>query len=206
MHSLRSIQESLRHRYLVDILTPYLEGYHRVLDLGAASGLLAGRLARSIPGLRLVGADVLVEPRPHVPMVVGDGKRLPFAEGSLDCVMMVDVLHHDENPQHLLAEAKRIYIVPDRDLALLPFAALPAGGTGNPTSEPRFLGDRLEVAVLPMAGAGMRWTGPRATLLVAGDPLPDRAGEFPRLPLAAEEVEQVRAVWHDRPTTLLTGE
>jgi SAM-dependent methyltransferase len=108
MSSFRSIQESLRHSYLVDILTPYLEGYHSVLDLGAASGLLANRLVDSIPGLSLVGVDVLVGSQPCVPMVVGNGKRLPFAGDAFDCVMMVDVLHHDENPQELLAEAKRV--------------------------------------------------------------------------------------------------
>jgi SAM-dependent methyltransferase len=108
MNTLRSIQESLRHSYLVDILTPYLEAYRSVLDLGAASGLLAERLQRNIPGLSIVGADVLVESRPCVPMIAGDGKRLPFAAGTFDCVMMVDVLHHDETPQALLAEAKRV--------------------------------------------------------------------------------------------------
>jgi SAM-dependent methyltransferase len=108
MNTFRSIQESLRHRYLVDILTPYLETYRNVLDLGAASGLLAEKLQRNIPGLSIIGADVLPESRPCVPMVAGDGKRLPFATGAFDCVMMVDVLHHDEDPQALLAEAKRV--------------------------------------------------------------------------------------------------
>jgi SAM-dependent methyltransferase len=89
-------------------LTPYLEIQHSVLDLGAASGLLAKRLTCSIPGLSVVGVDVLAELQPGVPMVAGDGKLLPFEDGTFDCVMMVDVLHHDENPERLLAEAKRV--------------------------------------------------------------------------------------------------
>jgi SAM-dependent methyltransferase len=41
-------------------------------------------------------------------MVEGNGRELPFATDSFDCVMMVDVLHHDTVPGGLLAEAKRV--------------------------------------------------------------------------------------------------
>ncbi len=41
-------------------------------------------------------------------MVQANGKRLPFASGTFDCVMMVDVLHHDSCPRGLLEEAGRI--------------------------------------------------------------------------------------------------
>ena len=78
------------------------------MDVGASSGRLAERLWRNIPGLGPIGVDVLVGSEADIPMVRGNGKRLPFAGGTFDCVTMVDVLHHDENPGLLLAEAKRV--------------------------------------------------------------------------------------------------
>lgn len=106
--AIKSIQEHLRYRYLVKILSPYLEGYRDVLDLGSSSGKLAERLLHNIPGLRFIGVDVHVLSAPRIPMVEGNGRRLPFGNDTFDCVMMVDVLHHDEHPKELLAEAKRV--------------------------------------------------------------------------------------------------
>jgi CHAT domain-containing protein len=97
----------------------------------------------------------------------------------------------------LLADATRLYVVPDRDLALLPFAALPED---SPTGELRFLGDTREIAFLPMAGAPRSWSVERGTILLAGDPLPDAAGEFPALPRAGAELDGIEAIW--RPENL----
>lgn len=98
-------------------------------------------------------------------------------------------------------EATRIYVVPDREIALLPMAALPLEGGG-------FLGDRAEVAILPLAGAPPRWDArERAPVLLAGQPSQDAeaARSFPPLPWAAFELSQVRSIWGEEATTLLTG-
>ena len=97
-----------------------------------------------------------------------------------------------------LTSARRVYLVPDQDLALLPFAALPLDGP-----EQRFVGERIEMAVLPMAGSHRRPRGEVARILVAGDPVPDADGEFPELPLASEEISRVLAVWNDVSATAL---
>ncbi len=107
----------------------------------------------------------------------------------------------------LVAAAERLYVVPDRELALLPFAALPLDGQG-------FVGDRLEVATLPLSGAPPRWDGEkvgardaRTPVLLAGQPRQtgDAAKEFPPLPWASFELSNVRAIWGEASTTLLTG-
>ncbi|MCP3979465.1 MAG: CHAT domain-containing protein [bacterium] len=90
--------------------------------------------------------------------------------------------------EDLLQAAHRIYVVPDQDLALLPFAALPRDGDG-------FLGDTLEVGMLPMAGAPPAWSGTRTPMLVAGDPVPDADGTFAALPSARAEIAAVAKVW-----------
>jgi len=37
-----------------------------------------------------------------------DGRTIPFADGSFDAVMLVDVLHHTDAPAMLLREAARV--------------------------------------------------------------------------------------------------
>jgi CHAT domain-containing protein/tetratricopeptide (TPR) repeat protein len=97
--------------------------------------------------------------------------------------------------EHLLTDAgTRLLIVPDQDLALVPFGALPATGT----AEPVYLAERLEIAVLPMAGGAPSWGEPRLPLLLAGDPLPDGTGEFEALPTTRREVAGIAALWNTR--------
>lgn len=107
----------------------------------------------------------------------------------------------------LVARATRIYVVPDREIALLPFTALPLDAGG-------FLGDRVEIAVLPLAGAPARWDdkpadgrSARTPILLAGQPHQEgeAARVFPPLPWASFELSNVRSVWGADAATLLTG-
>jgi ubiquinone/menaquinone biosynthesis C-methylase UbiE len=79
-----------------------------VLDVGCGDGTIAALVRRYRPALSLTGVDVLVRPRTHIPVHAFDGVRLPFADGSFDVVMFVDVLHHTDDPSVLLREAKRV--------------------------------------------------------------------------------------------------
>lgn len=79
-----------------------------VLDVGCGDGSIAAMVARSRPGLSLTGVDVLVRPHTHVPVRVFDGVTLPYADQSFDVVTFVDVLHHTDDPEILLREAKRV--------------------------------------------------------------------------------------------------
>jgi len=101
--------------------------------------------------------------------------------------------------QDLVDKAERIYIVPDQDLALLPFAALPLeeSGSADDARPLRFLGEVVETAVLPMAGVPPKWPAGGGMVLLAGDPLPDPSGEFSALPLAGEELDRLQAIWGD---------
>ena len=51
---------------------------------------------------------MLARPKTHVPVDVFDGKTLPYADRSFDAVLIVDVLHHTEDPAALLQEARRV--------------------------------------------------------------------------------------------------
>jgi len=84
------------------------EGTTRVLDLGCGDGQVAVALMRRRPELVIEGVDVLVRPVTHIPVTPYDGVTLPFADGQFDCVTIVDVLHHTDDPASVLAEAARV--------------------------------------------------------------------------------------------------
>ena len=80
----------------------------RVLDVGAGDGLLAARILAVRPDVRIEGVDVLVREGTAIPVRAFDGERIPYEDGSVDLVMMVDVLHHTDDPAVLLRESMRV--------------------------------------------------------------------------------------------------
>ena len=98
----------LRCRNLVRKLAPYLYGATTVLDLGSSSGRLAQQLSKALPGVSFSGVDTCVQPVSFIPVSRSDGKKLPFPDASFDCVMMVDVLHHDTDPWSIMMESARV--------------------------------------------------------------------------------------------------
>jgi SAM-dependent methyltransferase len=54
------------------------------------------------------GVETLVRPQRHIPVVAFDGSTLPFEDGSFDVALLVDVLHHTNDPLVLLREASRV--------------------------------------------------------------------------------------------------
>ena len=104
-----------RVRVLAETAARLLPPGLAVLDIGCGDGRLAATLAQLRPDLSVTGAEIA--PRPHcaIPVVAFDGCRLPVADGSFGAALIVDVLHHTENPGVLLREAARVA----HDLVLL---------------------------------------------------------------------------------------
>lgn len=97
-----------RVRVLADLLAPMIPADARVLDVGCGDGLLARALLERRPDIRLQGVDLLVRPGAAIPVSAFDGRSLPFADRAFDVVMAVDVLHHADSPEALLAELARV--------------------------------------------------------------------------------------------------
>lgn len=79
-----------------------------VLDVGAGDGAVAYSLVRRRPDLRAEGIDVLVREGTHIPVRPFDGSHIPAADRSVGTVLLVDVLHHTDEPAALLREAARV--------------------------------------------------------------------------------------------------
>ena len=98
----------LRWRYLVQRLRPYLKNSKNVLDLGSSCGRLANELSKKLPQIDFIGVDTHVQSKTYIQIKKYDGKKLPFPDNSFDCVMIIDVLHHNKYPEIILREAKRV--------------------------------------------------------------------------------------------------
>jgi SAM-dependent methyltransferase len=80
----------------------------RVLDVGCGDGKLSHLVLRERADIDLHGIEVLVRGDEPIPVEPFDGRSIPHADGSFDCVLFVDVLHHTDDPMLLLREAVRV--------------------------------------------------------------------------------------------------
>lgn len=80
----------------------------RVLDVGCGSGDIAATVQLLRPDVVIEGVDVLVRPYSAISVREYDGKTLPEADNTYDVVMLIDVLHHTDDPLSLLREAARV--------------------------------------------------------------------------------------------------
>jgi SAM-dependent methyltransferase len=104
-----------RVQVLCSRLAELLPKNSRVLDVGCGDGLLARLLMQIRPDLSFQGIDILIRPGTKIPVEAFDGLNLPNVDDSFDAVMLIDVLHHAENPLGLLKEVIRV----SRNLVLI---------------------------------------------------------------------------------------
>jgi SAM-dependent methyltransferase len=84
----------------------------RVLDLGCGPGGSREQFRARHPGVRWTGLDVYDSPSPppsgDPDIVLYDGGRIPFADGSFDVVFSKQVLEHVADPRRVLGEVARV--------------------------------------------------------------------------------------------------
>jgi SAM-dependent methyltransferase len=85
-----------------------------VVDLGCGSGGSLATFRHAIPDVRWIGVDVgdsqeaAARAPLAAPVVVFDGVRLPFRDGSVDLLYSRQVFEHVRHPEPLLAEIARV--------------------------------------------------------------------------------------------------
>jgi 2-polyprenyl-3-methyl-5-hydroxy-6-metoxy-1,4-benzoquinol methylase len=97
-----------RVQVLRDHFAELLPSNARVLDVGCGDGLLAHLLTDVRPDVEISGIDVLVRPETRIPVRQFDGRVIPYGPAAFDVVLLVDVLHHMDDPSTLLREAARV--------------------------------------------------------------------------------------------------
>ncbi|MFH1414646.1 MAG: class I SAM-dependent methyltransferase [Elusimicrobiota bacterium] len=101
IHTARSLRIGTR---LAGII-PHNAG---ILDVGCGDGLVSSIIMKQRPDISIRGIDISTENPCLIPVEKFDGINIPFQTGKTEIVLIVDVLHHLDNPQHLLSEAARI--------------------------------------------------------------------------------------------------
>jgi SAM-dependent methyltransferase len=86
---------------------PHLRSDDHILDIGSGVGFVAD-------GLMHLGHDVTMldvadhSLIPGKPSRIYDGVTLPYPNDAFDVALLLTVLHHISNPEHTIAEAKRV--------------------------------------------------------------------------------------------------
>jgi SAM-dependent methyltransferase len=93
---------------IVAAVAPLLEPGWSVCDVGCGDGRISRMLGEAVPGLSLRGFEIRPRGEALIPVEAFDGRRLPIEDRSVDAVIMVDVLHHTDDPLALMTEACRV--------------------------------------------------------------------------------------------------
>ncbi|HKQ59882.1 MAG TPA: CHAT domain-containing protein, partial [Candidatus Polarisedimenticolaceae bacterium] len=173
-----------------ELLVDYLVGEDRGTLVAVTR---EGARAARIPGRRILG-PALERWRAGIAAPVELSPEVRLAGTELRRALFDPI-------EEMLGPARRLYVVADRNLALLPFASLPAPGA----DPDRYLGEQVEIAMLPLASAPLRLDGHRAPLLLGGQPAFAPGSGFAELPWSAYELSRLRELWGADETTLLGG-
>ncbi len=99
----------------------------RILEIGVGEGHVMTRVRERFPAATLVGLDLPdAELAGHwrsegLPCMFGDATRLPFADGTFDLVMAIEVLEHVPGPDAALRELGRVCAGGGTLVASVPF-------------------------------------------------------------------------------------
>jgi len=79
-----------------------------ILDVGSGDGTIAYSWREKRSDLTVQGIDLLVRPETKIPVRAFDGRTIPYDDRSFDVVSFIDVLHHANDAEQLLREARRV--------------------------------------------------------------------------------------------------
>lgn len=96
-----------RIRAIANSLATYIKP-GLVLDVGCGNGMIGKTLMDARHDISVVGVDTLLRARTFIPVLEYDGKALPFNDKTFSTILLIDVLHHTQDPELVLRECSRV--------------------------------------------------------------------------------------------------
>lgn len=118
---------SRRIQILAQVASELIPAKSRVLDIGCGDGKIDRQILNSRPDVFIQGCDLVIWPNQEIDVMINQGLHLPFESDAFDGALLIDVIHHAENPSLLLKEAVRTaakYVIV-KDHLTDPFLAIP---------------------------------------------------------------------------------
>lgn len=93
---------------IVPRLERFINKNDTVLDIGCGTGFISKTLKKR-RGCKITLVDVAYNAMcDEFPVIIYDGKKLPFKENEFSEVLLIACLHHCKNPMQILDEAARV--------------------------------------------------------------------------------------------------
>ncbi|MBI2021834.1 methyltransferase domain-containing protein [Candidatus Daviesbacteria bacterium] len=90
-------------------LIPHLSKRDKILDIGSGTGIISKIIKKKLNSNNITLTDIdYNEICDEYPVIIFDGKNLPFKKNQFTKSLLITVLHHSSDPRRLLREAKRV--------------------------------------------------------------------------------------------------
>ena len=97
-----------RARQIVRRISPFIDKKDKIIDIGTGTGFVAKSIVEKKKN-KITCVDVRLNPLcKSLPVIIYDGKKLPFLNESFDTALLIAVLHHCSEPLKVLDEAIRV--------------------------------------------------------------------------------------------------
>lgn len=99
---------SRRMERLTVLIEEMIRGGENILDIGCGDGRIDFDLMQRNKEIDIKGLDVLIRAKTYIKVKKYDGYHIPMASNSVDMIMLIDVLHHVDDPKRLMKELVRV--------------------------------------------------------------------------------------------------
>lgn len=93
---------------IIPRISPYLSDKDKILDIGCGTGVISKHLRKKMDAQMTLTDVQFNSICDEFPVVIYDGKKLPFRDNVFDAALLIAVLHHTHDPLKIIDEALRV--------------------------------------------------------------------------------------------------